>query len=69
MSNIEPNIIDPGGQPSPPPDVIVPDIDPEGDGIGNDEIREPDADTPPFEPDPEEGGRDLPPIHRAIAQF
>ena len=65
MSNIEPNIIDPGAGTPAPPDVIVPEIDPDGDMVGSDEIREPDADIPPIEPDPEEALRDLPTIRRA----
>ena len=67
MSNIEPNIIDPT-QPLPiPPDMIVPEIDPEGDIVGSDDIREPDSDVSPIEPDPEEGRRDLPNIRRAAS--
>lgn len=62
MSNIEPNIIDPGKSPPPPPGVIVPEIDPDGDLVGSDDIREPHNDIPPIEPDPEEGRRDLPNI-------
>ncbi|KQT60268.1 MULTISPECIES: hypothetical protein [unclassified Aureimonas] len=64
MSNIEPNIIDPTGIP-PSPDVIVPEIDPEDGGVGDDSIREPDGDHPAIEPDPEEANRGLPPIRRA----
>jgi len=64
MSNIESNIIDPTGTPL-PPDVIVPEIDPDRDIVGDDGVREPDSDVPPIAPDPEEGRHDLPPIHRA----
>jgi hypothetical protein len=57
MSNIEPNIIDPGKGPIPPT------IDPNDDGLVEpDDVREPDSDNPPIEPDPEEGGHGTPPL-------
>ncbi|WP_185983512.1 hypothetical protein [Aureimonas mangrovi] len=56
MSNIEPNIIDPGKGTPPPPDSL-----PDPDHVGDDTVREPpDPDLPPIDPDPEEGGNDLP---------
>lgn len=67
MSNIEPNIIDPTDQPMPSPDVIVPEIEPDDDLVGDDSVREPDSDVPPIEPDPEESNHQLPPIRRAHA--
>lgn len=65
MSNIEPNIIDPTGNPPPSPDVIIPEREPEDDIVGDDAVREPDSDVPAIEPDPEEANRDVPPIRRA----
>jgi hypothetical protein len=59
MSIIETNIIDPGKS------GPVPEIDPDGDAIRSDEIREPIEDITPIEPDPEEGRRDLPNIRHA----
>ena len=59
MSNIETNIIDPGKS------GPVPEIDPDGDAIRSEEIREPIEDITPIEPDPEEGRRDLPNIRHA----
>lgn len=56
MSDIQPNIIDPTG-PSP-------DSNPDGDPRPDD-IREPNEDSPPIEPDPEESGHDLPNIRHA----
>lgn len=59
MSNIEPNIIDPGQQKR--PDILPPEIDPDNDELVEpDDIREPDSDTPGIEPDPEEGGTNVP---------
>ncbi|KAB0681747.1 hypothetical protein [Aureimonas leprariae] len=62
MSNIEPNIIDPG-KPAVPPGGLPPTIDPDDDGIAEpDDIKEPDSDAPSIEPDPEEGGGATPVI-------
>lgn len=64
MSNIDSNIIDPGK--SPPPDVIVPEIDPDKDELVEpDDIREPDSDAPAIEPDPEETNTRHPTIRNA----
>lgn len=69
MSNIQPNIIDPGkGVPMPPdslPDEVPTEDLPDGDHVGSDEIREPGSDIPPIEPDPEEKRRDRDDIERA----
>lgn len=59
MSDIQPNIIDPTGP--------VPDSNPDGDPRPDD-IREPNEDSPPIEPDPEESGHDLPNIRHASPQ-
>ena len=64
MSNIESNIIDPGGS-VPPPDVVPVIDDPTSDQIGSDDIRDPLEDVSPIEPDPEEGGRPMPGIRQA----
>jgi hypothetical protein len=62
MSNIEPNIIDPG-KPTAPPGGPPPAIDPDEDELVEpDDIREPDAGNPAVEPDPEEGGPTTPTI-------
>jgi len=59
MSNIEPNIVDPAKAPP----IPAPDSNPDLPGYepgGPDDIREPDGDVPPIEPDPEDGGRPVP---------
>lgn len=62
MSNIDPNIIDPT-KPTVPPGGLPPAIDPDADElVESDDIREPDAETPSIEPDPEEGGSTAPTI-------
>jgi len=54
MSNIDSNIVDPARDVPMPPDSIVP--APDGEHVGSDAVEEPDDDTLPIEPDPEEGG-------------